>query len=65
MCWCDGRRDLFSNSGNVNKDRYSDGFGDNDSNRRGGGGGNIFVTLAMFDIASIFAEQKEAMAKCE
>ena len=26
---------------------------------------DIFVTLAMFDIASIFAEQKEAMAKCK
>ena len=36
MCWCNSRHDLFSNSGDVNKDGYSGGYGDNDGNGRGG-----------------------------
>ena len=64
MCLWDGCCDLFSNGGNVNKDRYNGGCGDNDGNGRGGAA-DIFVTLAMFAIESIFAEQKKAMENCE
>ena len=64
MCWCDGRRDLFSNNGDVNKDGYSDECGDNDNNS-GGGAADIFLTLEIFAIASNFAEQTEAMEKCK
>ena len=64
MCYCVGRCDLFSNSGDVNKDGYSNRCSENDNNG-GGEAANIFVTLAMFAIASIFAEQKEVMAKYE
>ena len=59
ICWCKGLCELFPNIDDVHKDGYSARCDKNDGNV-GGWGRDIFVTLAMFSIASIFAGAKRS-----